>query len=63
MTNKFKKWFNLYGLMDDCRIDSYGAKRVAWRAYKKGYKDAMDKIKDQQNLEEDFAITLVGGNK
>lgn len=45
-TKKFKKWYFLYGTMGDSFSelrDWQAAKRIAWRAYRKGVADEQKK--------------------
>ena len=44
---KFKEWYAKYGIMDDYLSSSrdYGnAKRIAWRAYKRGKADGRKEL-------------------
>ena len=51
MTNSFLMWYGVYGIMDDhpnSQLESGRMKRVAYRAYKKGRKDALKFKKEKK---------------
>ena len=53
----FLKWFNIYGWMDDMPwyvsyTERSAIERIAWRTYRKGFKDAKHKFQILTELKE-----------